>query len=194
MAHIIKFCSLCKRLYGKSGIRGLFPRVPKTVVNITRIEGGSSFGHIPELASLEGEILSDDMNIVENVGTRFQEIVDGFASKKGYGISFRILSRRTTGGIPNYHFLVQLAEQVLKELDVKGRLGAVENDMGILLARGIPAVTLGLAETSFDDEDRESVDLASFKKGLCQVLMMLKRGEEKADEFGRVGKDAHVSP
>jgi len=177
----------------ESFVKVPFPRVPKTVVNITQIEGGSSFGQIPERAKLEGEILSDDMNVVEDIAQKFQKIVDRFISRKDFDLRFKILSRRPTGGIPNYHFLVELAAKILEELGVKWRLGAVENDMGVLLARGIPAVTLGLAETESAKDGREFVHLNSFRTGLCQLLMMLKKGQEKADEFRRMDKDAYVS-
>ena len=136
---------------------------------------------------MRGEILSDGMDVVEGLAKEFENIVNNFAATKGFDVSFRVISKRPPGGIPNYHYLVQLAQSILEECGVKSRLGAVENDMGVLLTGGIPAITLGLAETAFEPTAQEFMRLDSLKRGLCQLLMMVKRGEEKADEFGPVG-------
>jgi len=163
------------------------PRNPKTIVNITKVEGSSAFGQINELAALRGEILSDGMEVIDGLIRDFENIVDNFVRNKGFDVSFEVISKRPTGGIPNYHYLVELAQSILEECGVKSRLGAIENDMGVLLTGQIPAVTLGLARTGLESSGEEFVHLDSLKTGLCQLLMMVKRGEDRADELGGMG-------
>ena len=85
------------------------PDFPKTVLNFTRIDGGKSFNRIAEAAVIQGESLSDDAAVCENITKELEDIVKSIVADKGYGLSFAIISRRPRGGIPNYHFLVQLA-------------------------------------------------------------------------------------
>jgi len=156
------------------------PEQPKTVFNITRIEGGSYFNHIADRCRLEAEILSDDMEVLARLENRFKKIFEELHTSVNASLKYELLGTSKQGGIPNYHYLVESAAELLSELGITSRLAASGGDLAVLLGRGVPAVLLGISVGGINQDRKEYLELEPIKKGLAQILGVIQRAEERA--------------
>jgi len=125
------------------------PKSPRTTFNIGVIEGGTSVNTIAQHASLLLDLRSEDAGELKRLITRTEELVAAANAIGDAQIAATVVGDRPTGEVAADHPFVVAASDILTALDVATqniRLRIGSTDANIPLSRGIPAVTIYLAE------------------------------------------------
>jgi acetylornithine deacetylase/succinyl-diaminopimelate desuccinylase-like protein len=154
------------------------PKSPRTSFNIGVIEGGTSVNTIAEHASFLLDLRSEDAETLDMLITRTEELVAAANAIGDAEISATIVSDRPTGEIPIQHPLVRVATEVLGELgvppdDVRYRIGST--DANVPLSRGIPAVTIYLAQGQGVHRLDEWLSLEVLPIGMSAAWQLMQR-------------------
>jgi acetylornithine deacetylase/succinyl-diaminopimelate desuccinylase-like protein len=84
----------------------------------------------------------------------------------------RVVGDRPAGSIPRSHPLVALARQVLESLGATPYLETGSTDANVLLAAGLPTVTIGIAHGSNAHRVDEYIETEQVADGLWQLLQL----------------------
>jgi tripeptide aminopeptidase len=113
------------------------------------IEGGTSVNTIAQHASLLLDLRSEDAGELKRLITRTEELVAAANAIGDAQIAATVVGDRPTGEVAAAHPFVVAASDILTALGVATqniRLRIGSTDANIPLSRGIPAVTIYLAE------------------------------------------------
>lgn len=157
---------------------------PRTTYNIGMIEGGQSVNSIATQASLLLDLRSESADALH---TLEQHVLAGIAASRAPGLSFDVecVGDRPAGQIPREHPLVQLAAAALRTIDHDIRCEAASTDANILLANGIPAVTVGVSHGGNAHRLDEFVEVAPIRDGIWQLLLLILSASALAEEWQR---------
>jgi acetylornithine deacetylase/succinyl-diaminopimelate desuccinylase-like protein len=125
------------------------PQLPRTTFNIGVIEGGTSVNTIAERASMLLDLRSEDGGELSRLITRTEELVAAADAIGDAQVMATVVGDRPVGEIPADHPLVLAASRILEDLGVRSediRCTIGSTDANIPLSRGLPAITLHLAE------------------------------------------------
>jgi di/tripeptidase len=153
------------------------PEAPRTTYNIGTIEGGTSINTIAQTASLQLDLRSENVTILEKLVKSVRQIVTevgaGFAAD-GIDISMELIGQRPAGSIPRETELVQLAIEALNYVgfrNINFMIGST--DANVPLSRGITAVCVGLTESANAHRTDEYIDPIHLPDGLSQLLLLV---------------------
>lgn len=149
------------------------PRKPKTTIVLGSIRGGSSYNTIPTKVALRFEIRSESDEIVDELTQEIDNLALEMSSLTGANVEFKVHARRKPGGTLFSHPLNRIAREIHGKLDIKTRLSPSTSELSAFIARGIPAVTLGLTDGENMGEENEQIDLSLLDKGLAQLMGLL---------------------
>jgi len=152
------------------------PKSPRTTFNIGVIEGGTSVNTIAEQASLLLDLRSENAEELKKLIARTEELVAAADAIGDAQIVATVVGDRPTGEIAADHPLVIAASEVLSSLgvpsqDIRLRIGST--DANIPLSRGIPAVTIYLAEGHDVHRLSEWLSLTPLPTGLAQAWHLM---------------------
>lgn len=152
------------------------PKSPRTTFNIGVIEGGTSVNTIAERASLLLDLRSEDADALKKLITRAEELVDAADAIGDAKFTATVVSDRPVGEIPANHPLVVAATESLRDAGVPTdgiqlRIGST--DANIPLSRGIPAVTIYLAEGHDVHRTSEWLSLEPLPAGMTMAWRLL---------------------
>lgn len=152
------------------------PETPRTSYNVGTIEGGTSINTIAQTASMQLDLRSENVAIldrlVKDVRRIVAEVGDGFAGD-GIEISMDVIGQRPAGSIPRESELVQFAVDALNYVgfrNINYMMGST--DANIPLSRGITAVCIGLTESANAHRTDEYIDPIHLPDGLGQLLLL----------------------
>ncbi len=153
----------------------------KVTYNIGKIEGGTSVNTIAQSAKMLCEYRSDDLELINYMKARFEEI---FASAATDGVEVKVTKvgdRPCMGFIPDgkQEALVELSARVCTEVTGEApRFGMGSTDCNIPLSIGIPAVAVGVYKGGGTHTREEWVEKASmqpgFEYGIALMLELVK--------------------
>ncbi|NHZ72096.1 MAG: M20/M25/M40 family metallo-hydrolase [Aquificales bacterium] len=153
------------------------PKIPRTTYNVGTIAGGTSINTIAQTASLQLDLRSENMAILEklvkDVGRIVAEIGNGF-SADGIEISMELIGQRPAGAIPRENELVGFAIDALNYVGfrkISFMIGST--DANVPLSRGITAVCVGLTESANAHRTDEYIDPIHLPNGLSQLLLLV---------------------
>jgi tripeptide aminopeptidase len=149
------------------------PRRPKTSIVLGAIRGGKSYNVMATSSSLRFEVRSDSAAMVQQIQDRIADNVADVASAYNADIGFEIVSRREPGGIDIGHPLVQCCRNIMGQLGLEPRISPSMSEVSELIARGLPAVTIGLTEATHLHDLDETIRIKPIYTGLAQLLAML---------------------
>ncbi|HEY5653604.1 MAG TPA: M20/M25/M40 family metallo-hydrolase [Pontiella sp.] len=149
------------------------PRRPRTSVVLGAIRGGKSYNIMATQSSLRFEVRSQEAKIVESIQQRIHDIIADVASTHNADFNFEVVSSRDPGGIDIGHPLVRSCRQVMEKLDVQPTIRPSISEVSELIARDLPAVTLGITEASNLHDLNETIAIKPIYKGLAQLLAVL---------------------
>ena len=139
-------------------------------VNIGLVSGGRSVNTIAERAELLVERRSLDEPPLDEFAAALElELASPLA------VSVEIVGRRPCGRLDRDHPLLAAARAVRAELGLPDVLDAGSTDANAALARGIPALTLGVAFGGGSHTLEEWIDAASLELGARQLEGVLLR-------------------
>ena len=149
------------------------PRRPRTSIVLGAIRGGKSYNVMATESSLRFEVRSESSEMVQSIRNRIDEIIADVASSHNADFDFQIVSSREPGGIDVGHPLVKSCRQIMEKLDVQPTIRPSMSEVSELIARGLPALTLGITEASNLHNLNETVRIKPIYTGLAQLIAML---------------------
>lgn len=150
------------------------PKEPKTTYNVGLIEGGVSVNTIAPSASAVIDLRSVDPAELARLSQSLAGIVERH-QVEGVEITEEVLGERPAGQTPVEAPLVQAAAQVLRELGLEPVLDASSTDANIPIARGIPAVCVGLTRGRGSHTLNERIEIEPIRLGLAQLVRLVQR-------------------
>ena len=149
------------------------PRRPRTSIVMGAIRGGKSYNVMATQSSLRFEVRSQDSSMVQSIHERIDAIIADAASSHNAEFEFKVVSSREPGGIDVGHPLVKCCRQIMQQLDVQPTIRPSMSEVSELIARGLPAVTLGITEASNLHDLNETILIKPIYTGLAQLLAVL---------------------
>ncbi|NNJ70689.1 MAG: M20/M25/M40 family metallo-hydrolase, partial [Kiritimatiellales bacterium] len=145
------------------------PRRPRTTVVLGAVRGGKSYNVMATRSSLRFEVRSESAEMVESIRSRIDDIIADAASTHSADFEFNVVSSREPGGIDVSHPLVKCCRQVMESLDLTPTIRPSMSEVSELIARGLPAVTLGITEASNLHDLNETIRIQPIYTGLAQL-------------------------
>lgn len=166
---------LCKVVAQLASIQ--LPSSPATSLNAGVIHGGTSINTIAAQAYMELDLRSesgDTLAELVRAAKRTARAVETASVK----VRIEQIGRRQAGMIPASHPLVALARDVLTGLGIETRLDIASTDANLPLARGYPAICVGISQGSHAHTQEEMILTAPVGQGLAQLLQITTRAWE----------------
>jgi len=149
------------------------PETPKTTYNLGVLEGGTSINTIAESASLLLDLRSESGEALSTLVAQAERVVRGFASRDAR-VSMEQIGDRPPGAIPHDHPLVRAAEEALRRAGVNEvHYRPASTDANVPLARGLPAVCVGLTRGENAHRLSEFIEVEPLERGLEQLLRLV---------------------
>jgi tripeptide aminopeptidase len=148
------------------------PQLPRTTYNIGVIKGGQSVNSIAATASLLLDMRSEDRDALAMLESQVRAIVEKQHSPETE-IAVEIVGDRPPGAIDVSHPLVQMARDVLAYLGTQAVYETGSTDANVLLAAGLPTITIGITHGGNAHRLDEYIDTAAIRDGLWQLLLLI---------------------
>ncbi|VGO12728.1 hypothetical protein PDESU_01282 [Pontiella desulfatans] len=149
------------------------PRRPRTSIVFGAVRGGKSYNVMATRSTLRFEVRSEDAGMVQSIRERVEDIIADAAASHNAEFEFIVVSSREPGGIDVGHPLVKNCRQVMETLGVQPTIRPSMSEVSELIARGLPAVTIGITEASNLHDLNETIRIKPIYTGLAQLLAML---------------------
>lgn len=149
------------------------PSKPKTIISFRAIKGSSALTNILNQASLRFEIRSESDEMVESLIGKIRSLAEEMSAQSETKVDLEVLSQRHPGGILFSHPFNDAARKILKELGVKPIMSPSTSELSAFIAKGIPALTLGLTRGDQEAGEQEVLEISPLSKGLTQLIGVL---------------------
>ncbi len=146
------------------------PQKPRTRVIIGKINGGHKHGTIAYEATLGLEIQSDTDRMVKTLLNDIRDIVTGIGHEFGVELTLSTISSVHAARLKYNHPLVKAADQIMHRLDIPIIGEPSESEVSILLAKKIPAVTLGLTHGTNYHQPNARMEIEPMFRGIAQII------------------------
>jgi acetylornithine deacetylase/succinyl-diaminopimelate desuccinylase-like protein len=148
------------------------PESPRTTYNIGMIEGGRSVNSIAPEASMFLDLRSEDPTTLAAIENQIMELIDT-ARSPDVEFAVEVVGDRPAGAIPVSHPLVQMARAALESMGVRPLYEAGSTDANVLLASGLPTITIGITHGGNAHREDEFIETANILDGLWQLLLLM---------------------
>ncbi len=149
------------------------PQRPFTHISINRVRAGVSYDVEPDHAELGFEVNSHDDARIDRIETQIQEIVAEVAARNAVDAKLDSFFRRRAGGIGFSHPLVKSTIEVMEALGISPDQGHSPSELSEFIARGIPAVTLGITTGEKNRKKPDHVNIEPILRGVAQIVGVL---------------------
>ncbi len=150
------------------------PQRPRTRIVIGTVQGGEDYGHIAYDAKLGFEIRSDCDEMVRGLYSEFQDVVTALGHESEVSLGLKTISNLNAARLSFNHPLVKCTTKVMKALGLTPVSEPSESSLSIFLARGIPAVTLGITYGYNYFMEDATMEIDPMFTGIAQVIGTLK--------------------
>lgn len=147
------------------------PGTPKTSLNVGLIEGGISVNTIAPSASFVLDLRSVDPDALTAVAGEVDRLVER-ANRDGVSVSTTLLGERPAGRVSADSPLVEVAREALDAVGVEITFDASSTDANVPIARGVPALCLGLTEGGNVHREDEYIETGPIRSGLTQLALV----------------------
>jgi di/tripeptidase len=147
------------------------PSQPRTTYNIGLISGGHSVNSLATYADLYLDLRSEDPASLAALEERVVSITDALR-RPGLDFAIKVVGDRPAGRISAEHPLVQLASAVLESIGHPPIYDNGSTDANILLANGLPAVTVGVSHGGNAHRPDEYIEVAPIADGIWQLILL----------------------
>jgi tripeptide aminopeptidase len=153
------------------------PINPRTTFNIGVIEGGQSVNSIAAEAVCLLDLRSTELSALEALEQQVRELIQQH-SQNGLTFDVSLAGDRPSGHLRSDHPLVQLAIGAQAEIGIAAGLESGSTDANILLAKGVPAVVVGVTQGGNAHRLDEFIETRLLKDGLWQLILLLAGASE----------------
>lgn len=147
------------------------PTTPRTTYNIGLIEGGRSVNTIATDASLTLDLRSESSDTLAVLEKQVMLVLEG-SHREGVLFRTEVVGDRPAGAINASHPLVHLAREALDTVKMTPILHTGSTDANYPLAKGIPAVTVGITSGGNAHRLDEYIDLPPIARGMWQLVLL----------------------
>jgi len=120
------------------------PSRPYTRIKMGRMRAGLYYDVEPDHAELGLEIVSHSDEMIDQICGQINDIVAEMSARHAVDAQLDVFFCTRAGGIPFAHPLVKSVLEVMDQLDVEPDQGHSPSELSELIARNVPAVTLGI--------------------------------------------------
>ncbi|MBN2217726.1 MAG: hypothetical protein JW719_10165 [Pirellulales bacterium] len=120
------------------------PSRPYTLIRMGKLRAGVAYDVEPDQAELGLEIISHSDEMIERICGQIDDIVAEMSARHTVDAAFDVFFSTKAGGIPFSHPLVKCVLDVMARLGIEPDQGHSPSELSELIARDIPAVTLGM--------------------------------------------------
>jgi len=120
------------------------PSRPYTVIRLGRMRAGVSYDIEPDHAELGLEIVSHGDDMIDQIQAEIEDIVTEMSARHAVDANLDLFFRTQAGGIAFSHPFVKSVLEVMHALGIEPDQGHSPSELSEFIARGIPAVTLGI--------------------------------------------------
>lgn len=121
------------------------PSRPYTVVRMGKMHAGVAYDVEPDHAELGVEIVSHSDEMIEQIHRQIEDIVSEMSARHAVDAHLDMFFKTKAGGIPFSHPMVKSVLEVMQALGIEPDQGHSPSELSELIAREIPAVTLGIS-------------------------------------------------
>ncbi|NDJ78241.1 MAG: M20/M25/M40 family metallo-hydrolase [Chloroflexi bacterium] len=153
-------------------ITSLTPPVqPRTTFNIGLISGGHSINSLATMAELYLDLRSEETSTLAALE---QQVRDAIERLREPGVDFAVdvVGDRPAGSIPADDPLVALAAAALHTIDQDVAYESGSTDANVLLANGLPTVTVGISRGGNAHRLDEYIETAPIADGVWHLLLL----------------------
>jgi len=120
------------------------PSRPYTRIKMGRMRAGLYYDVEPDHAELGLEIVSHSDEMIDQVCGQINDIVAEMSARHAVDAHLDVFFCTRAGGIPFAHPLVKSVLEVMDQLEIEPDQGHSPSELSELIARNVPAVTLGI--------------------------------------------------
>lgn len=143
------------------------PKVPRSSLNVGKISGGMSVNSIAAEASLELDLRSESVELLDKMTNWVESLVKQADQRGGDAVRFSSekIGDRPPGEIKIDHPLVKTAIDCYKKESVEAKLNIGSTDANVPISRGYPAICVGLTSGGGTHTPREYIDTKPVAQG-----------------------------
>lgn len=149
------------------------PQRPFTRVSIGRLRAGVSYDTEPDHAELGFEVISHDDQTIDRIQQRIEDVVAEVSARHAVDAALDCFFRRGGGGLGFSHPLVKATLAVMEQLGIEPDQGHSPSELSEFIARGIPAVTLGISTGEKHRKRPDHVMIEPLLSGIAQIIGVL---------------------
>ena len=149
------------------------PRRPLSSVVLGQINGGTASHTVATRAPLGFEARSESGTVVGDLLHSIGRITQQVASLSGEHVELKLIARRHPGGIGLDHPLVAQSRLVMKCLGLAPRMTPSTSELAALIDMRMPAITIGITESTQIGDVDETVFIEPMATGVTQLLGIL---------------------
>lgn len=147
------------------------PVRPYTVIRLGKLRAGVTYDVEPDHALLGLEIVSHDDAEIDRIQREMEAICFEMSARHAVQARLDVFFRTRAGGIPFAHPLVASAVRVMKKLGIEPDQGHSPSELSEMIARDIPAVTLGVSHGKKNRKRKpDFVLIEPILRGVAQVV------------------------
>jgi tripeptide aminopeptidase len=154
---------------------------PRTTFNIGLIEGGHSVNSLAMSAEMYLDLRSESP---ESLATLEEQVLSAMEALQRPSLEFtsEVVGDRPIGQISTDHPLVRLAVAALEATGCQPTYETGSTDANVLLANGLPTVTIGLSYGGNAHRFNEYIETGPITDGIWQLILLVLAA---ADQMGR---------
>lgn len=149
------------------------PTQPRTTFNIGLIQGGHSVNSLATSAECYIDLRSESPDSVTDIETQIRSRIEELAAPPDIMFDMDKVGDRPAGAIPGDHPLVHMAIAALKALGYPAVCESGSTDANILLANGLPAVTIGITHGGNAHRTDEFIETRPVTRGFHQFALLV---------------------
>ncbi|MBU0927091.1 MAG: hypothetical protein KKA67_05040 [Spirochaetes bacterium] len=158
------------------------PQKPETTVTVGMIRGGYKYGSPATTARIGIELRSTSNEALSELSEKVSSILDLLRYERRVDIEYDVAAELGAESLGWSHPLTKAAVAVLGELGLEPSVYPSVSELFYYLKRGIPAITVGVANGNEYHQESASASLSSLYTGLAQIVgIMLAADEEACD-------------
>ena len=149
------------------------PLTSRATLNIGVIQGGTTVNAIAESAHFLLDLRSEQQSTLETLLESVKEAIGMVPCPEGAAVSITTVGKRESGSIPLTAPLAQAAAAALAAVGVDVVWGSGSTDANVPLARGIPAICVGLAHGGNAHRLDEHLDITDLRRGMEALVRLV---------------------
>ena len=148
------------------------PQSPRTTFNIGLISGGHSVNSLATEAGFYLDLRSEETAALAALEAEVMRIIDHFQAQEIPEFQVTVVGDRPAGSIPREHPLTQSAAAAIEAVGLTPSFRAGSTDANLLLAHGVPTVTIGLTRGDNSHRTDEYILGEPLRLGMRQIVLL----------------------